>query len=304
MFNACRPVVRHCEHGHIVCVGDAECEEGHQVVQDEGQQVQGLIGQLISVVSPASCLGRSSCIGQIHACMGDKLSKLTEKKSNMSNMPDPVVVPASSQHTATVIFLHGLGDSGNGWAPTISAIKPPCVKLVCPSANKMAVTLNSGFQMPSWFDLKSLNPNGPEDEAGVKAAAEYVNKLIEAEISAGIASSRIIIGGFSQGGALSLYTAVTTRHRLGGVVALSCWMPLHKQLATLDPSTVVNRDIPFLQAHGDVDPTVPCLWGQMTAQLLGNFLTKHEFKLYKGLMHSSNDDELKDVKQFIEKILQ
>ena len=146
-----------------------------------------------------------------------------------------------------MIFLHGLGDSGNGWAPTISAIKPPCVKLVCPSANKMAVTLNSGFQMPSWFDLKSLNPNGPEDEAGVKAAAEYVNKLIEAEISAGIASSRIIIGGFSQGGALSLYTAVTTRHRLGGVVALSCWMPLHKQLATLDPSTVVNRDIPFLQ---------------------------------------------------------
>jgi len=236
--------------------------------------------------------------------MGDKLSRLTEKRSTMSSMPDPVVVPASAQHTATVIFLHGLGDTGNGWAPTISNIKPPCVKLICPSANKMPVTLNSGFQMPSWFDLKSLNPNGPEDEAGVKSASAYVNSLIEAEIAAGIESNRIIIGGFSQGGALSLYTAVTTRHKLAGVVALSCWMPLHKQLASLDQANVVNKDIPFFQAHGDVDPTVPCLWGQMTAQLLGNFLTKHEFKVYKGLMHSSNDDELKDVKKFIEKRLQ
>ena len=101
--------------------------------------------------------------------------------------------------------------------------------------------------MPSWFDLKSLSPNGPEDEAGVKAASEYVIRLIEAEIAAGIDSSRIILGGFSQGGALSLYTAVTTKHRLGGVVALSCWIPLHKQLATLDPNTVVNKDVPFLQ---------------------------------------------------------
>ena len=122
------------------------------------------------------------------------------------------------QHTATVIFLHGLGDSGHGWAPQMSAIKPPGVKVgfihlkinivvkitcsmtqvVCPSANKMAVTLNSGFQMPSWFDLKSLDPSGPEDEAGVKAAAAYVNTLIEAEVAAGIPSERIVVGGFSQ----------------------------------------------------------------------------------------------------------
>ena len=71
-------------------------------------------------------------------------------------------------------------------------------QVVCPSANKMAVTLNSGFQMPSWFDLKSLDPSGPEDEAGVKAAAAYVNTLIEAEVAAGIPSERIVVGGFSQ----------------------------------------------------------------------------------------------------------
>ena len=151
------------------------------------------------------------------------------------------------QHTATVIFLHGLGDSGHGWAPQISNIKPSCVKLICPSASKMAVSLNSGVMMPAWFDLKSLNPQGPEDEAGVKAAAAYVNSLIEAEMEAGIPSERIILGGFSQGGALGLYTALTSRHRLGGVIGLSCWIPLHKQLASLDPASVVNRDVPFLQ---------------------------------------------------------
>ena len=73
----------------------------------------------------------------------------------------------------------------------------------------MSVTLNSGVMMPAWFDLKSFNPNGPEDEAGVKAAAAYVNSLIQAEIEAGIPSERIILGGFSQGGALGLYTALT-----------------------------------------------------------------------------------------------
>ena len=73
----------------------------------------------------------------------------------------------------------------------------------------MSVTLNSGVMMPAWFDLKSFNPNGPEDEAGVKAAAAYVNSLIQAEVEAGIPSERIILGGFSQGGALGLYTALT-----------------------------------------------------------------------------------------------
>ena len=121
------------------------------------------------------------------------------------------------------------------------------MKLVCPSARKMPVTLNSGVQMPAWFDLKSLDPAGPEDVSGVKAAAEYVNTLIEAELEAGISSDRIVLAGFSQGGALSLYTALTTQHRLAGVVGLSCWLPLHTHFSSVDPASVVNRDTPVLQ---------------------------------------------------------
>ena len=87
-----------------------------------------------------------------------------------------------------------------------------------------------------------------------------------------------IIGGFSQGGALSLYTALHTNHKLAGVVALSCWFPLHKQIAG---SSQTNKDIPFLQAHGDCDPVVPFKWGQLTSQLLRDILPNHEFKSYK-----------------------
>lgn len=229
--------------------------------------------------------------------MGDKVSKLTEKKTDhFANMPDPVVVSPAAKHTATLIFLHGLGDTGHGWASSIAAIRPPHVKVVCPTANKMAVTLNSGFQMPSWFDLMSLDPTGPEDEAGIKSAAKMVNSLIADEINSGIPASRILIGGFSQGGALALYTSLHTEHQLAGVVALSCWTPLPKQLAA---ASQTNKETPYLQAHGDCDPVVPYRWGQMTAQLLKTILPNHTFKTYKGLMHSSNEEEMQDIKQFI-----
>lgn len=215
-------------------------------------------------------------------------------------MPDHVVVAPSGKHTATVIFLHGLGDTGHGWASSIASIRPAHVKVICPTASKMPVTLNSGFQMPSWFDLLSLDPAGKEDEAGIKRAAQLVDLIIEEELKTGISSDRIMIGGFSQGGALSLYTAAHTKHKLAGVVALSCWFPLHKQIGG---AALVNKDIPFLQAHGDCDPVVPYKWGQLTSQILREILPNHEFKTYKGMMHSSSDEEMKDVKQFISKCL-
>jgi len=233
--------------------------------------------------------------------MGDKLSKIlnncTGPPANTSKMPDPVVVSASAKHTATLIFFHGLGDTGHGWATSIAAIRPPHVKVICPTANKMPVTLNSGFQMPSWFDLMSLDPSGPEDEAGIKAAADLVNSLVAEEIKAGIPSERIMIGGFSQGGALAMYTALNTDHKLAGVIALSCWAPLHAKLASSAKQTNVN--IPYLQAHGDCDPVVPYKWGQLTSTLLKSMLPNHQFKTYKGMMHSSSEEEMQDVKKFI-----
>jgi len=238
--------------------------------------------------------------------MGGKSSKSASESGQqsaanvLSKMPEPVVAAPSGKHTATIIFLHGLGDTGHGWASSIADIRPPHVKVICPTANKMPVTLNSGFQMPSWFDLLSLDPAGKEDEAGIKKAAQVVDLIIAEELKTGIPADRIMIGGFSQGGALSLYTALHTNHKLAGVVALSCWFPLHKQIAG---SSQTNKDIPFLQAHGDCDPVVPFKWGQLTSQLLRDILPNHEFKSYKGMMHSSSEEEMRDVKQFIAKCL-
>jgi lysophospholipase-2 len=222
--------------------------------------------------------------------MGNKDSKEKEK----NKMPDPVVVSASAKHTASLIFLHGLGDTGHGWATSIAAIRPPHVKVICPSAAKMPVTLNSGFESPSWFDLMSLDPSGAEDEAGIKKAAALINGFIEDEIKSGIPAERIMIGGFSQGGALALHVALTTTRQLGGVVALSCWLPLHKQFVGKPP-----LGIPCFQAHGDCDPIVPYRWGQMSASMLKQLMSNHSFKTYKGMMHSSNESELQDMKEFV-----
>ena len=153
----------------------------------------------------------------------------------------------------------------------------------------------AGFQMPAWFDLMSLDPNGPEDEAGIKKSVDRVEKLIAEEIASGVPAERIVLGGFSQGGALALYTGLTTKHKLAGLVALSCWFPMHKSL----PDAARNREVPVLQCHGDCDPVVPYKWGQMTSTLLKKLLAKHDFKTFKGLGHSSSPDEMDDVQTFL-----
>ncbi|XP_049777857.1 acyl-protein thioesterase 1 [Schistocerca cancellata] len=212
----------------------------------------------------------------------------------------PVIIAATAKHTATVIFLHGLGDTGHGWASGMGAIRSSHVKVICPTAPTMPVTLNGGFRMPSWFDLRTLDANGPEDEEGIKRATELVHGMIEQEVKAGIPSNRIVLGGFSQGGALALYSALKFPKPLAGVIALSCWLPLHKQFPA---AAVANKDIPYIQCHGDCDPIVPYKWGQMTASLLKQFLRQIEFKTYRGMMHSSSDEEILDLKAFLEKVI-
>lgn len=116
----------------------------------------------------------------------------------------------------------------HGWASTIAAIRTPNMKVICPTAHAIPVSLNAGFRMPSWFDLKTLDISGPEDEDGIKAAAKMVHEMVTKEVHDGIPSHRIMLGGFSQGGALALYSALTYAEPLAGVMALSCWLPLYK----------------------------------------------------------------------------
>ncbi|XP_030635913.1 acyl-protein thioesterase 1 isoform X2 [Chanos chanos] len=209
--------------------------------------------------------------------------------NNMS-APLPAIVPAARKATAAVIFLHGLGDTGHGWAEAMAGIRTPHVKYICPHAPVMPVSLNMNMAMPSWFDIIGLSPEAEEDETGIKKAAESIKALIDQEVKNGIPSDRIILGGFSQGGALSLYTALTTHQKLAGVVALSCWLPLRNSLS---------------QCHGEADPLVPLMFGRLTVEKLKTLLNPANitFKTYPRMPHSACPEEMLDIKQFIEKQL-
>nr|XP_030869778.1 acyl-protein thioesterase 1 isoform X5 [Gorilla gorilla gorilla] len=207
--------------------------------------------------------------------------------NNMST-PLPAIVPAARKATAAVIFLHGLGDTGHGWAEAFAGIRSSHIKYICPHA----------------FDIIGLSPDSQEDESGIKQAAENIKALIDQEVKNGIPSNRIILGGFSQGGALSLYTALTTQQKLAGVTALSCWLPLRASFPQ-GPVGGANRDISILQCHGDCDPLVPLMFGSLTVEKLKTLVNPANvtFKTYEGMMHSSCQQEMMDVKQFIDKLL-
>lgn len=160
------------------------------------------------------------------------------------------------------------------------------------------------------FDLRSLDSSGPEDEEGIRKAAETVHSLIAEEVAAGIPTTRIVLGGFSQGGALAMYSALTFPEPLAGIVALSAWLPLHQKFPAVNikcniiyiifihrvvilnylQEAIGNKNTPLLQCHGDCDPIVPYRWGQMTASLLKQFMTQTEFKTYRGMMHTSSEE--------------
>jgi len=223
--------------------------------------------------------------------------------NNMASAAAPVVIHATAKHTATVFFLHGLGDTGHGWAQAFAMInKSPHVKYVCPTAPTIPVTLNGGFRMPSWFDIRSLSVDAAEDVDGIKTAAKNVHTWLDEEVKAGIPSNRIMIGGFSQGGALAFYSTFMYTRPLAGVIGLSCWLPIASEIPPKDNQA--NNQIPMLQCHGDADPLVIPAIGAMSSALLQKINpANHKFKMYSGMGHSSCDEEMNDVKLFIERNL-
>jgi len=214
------------------------------------------------------------------------------------------VSPAkSAAHTATVIFLHGLGDTGMGWSMGMEEIRRKDVKYLCPTAPTQSVSLNFGFQMPSWFDIHGLDDKSPVDFHGLKIASDAVRGLIADEVSKGTAMDRIVLGGFSQGGALALYTHLTMASNLpplAGVVAFSTWLPQvdgHENLVANESPT------PILQCHGTADEIVPFVRGKQTSKLLQSINANVTFKEYRGMGHHSSEEEMEDLRTFLERVI-
>ncbi|CAH8875121.1 unnamed protein product [Trichobilharzia szidati] len=233
--------------------------------------------------------------------MGSSFSCTSEV--NMANklLPAAVVSPRS-KHTATLIFLHGLGDTGHGWSDALRSHVPDYFKVICPHANSIPVTLNGGMQMPAWYDIYALSENARQDEAGIKEASSELGKFVDSEVKAGIPIENIVIGGFSQGGSVALYNALTGTSRYGGVVAFSCWLPLHVKFMTSPTLLTMPKDVPIFQCHGLQDCTIPFAMGKLTHELLQTFqLSKCELKSYPHLSHSSCEQEMEDLRAFLVK---
>jgi len=208
----------------------------------------------------------------------------------------PYETKAVGQHKGTLIFLHGLGDQGNGWSQILSpALNKLHIKVVCPNSANRSVTLNFGMVMPAWYDLRGLSPNSPEDVDGIKLANQYVHSLIKKEIDAGVDPKKIAVGGFSMGGALGIYSALTYPDRLGAVVGLSSFL---LQRDAVQAECTANKDIPIFLGHGRNDMLVPYTFGQMTEQRIKTFNPNVSFKAY-NVDHSTTDEEIADVIHFL-----
>ena len=168
---------------------------------------------------------------------------------------DAAVTLDADGATATVIWLHGLGADGHDFVPMVPelALRTP-TRFVFPHARIRPVTINNGYPMRAWYDIRSLTTHGRGDAAGIAESVAIVHGLIDAQIAAGIAPSRIIVAGFSQGGAIALHAGLSAGTRLGGLIAASTYLPLAAQL---EPKlTAANRDLPVFQCHGIHDNVV------------------------------------------------
>ncbi|KAH6885340.1 Phospholipase/carboxylesterase/thioesterase [Thelonectria olida] len=220
----------------------------------------------------------------------------------------PLVVPAAKQHTATVIFAHGLGDTGHGWASAVENWRRRQrldeVKFILPHAPRIPITVNGGMRMPGWFDVFALGGDvntlvRQEDGDGIKLSQQYFHDLIQQEIDSGIPADRIVVGGFSQGGAMSLLSGLTFKTKLAGIIGLSAWLVLSQSFNTLVSPTDANRQTPVMMYHGDQDPVVPTNRGKLSADKLTELGYDVTWKTYPGMGHSACIEELDDVEAFL-----
>ncbi|KAF2197467.1 Phospholipase/carboxylesterase [Delitschia confertaspora ATCC 74209] len=219
----------------------------------------------------------------------------------------PLIVPALKRHTATVIVAHGLGDSGAGWIWLAENMRRRSkfeeVAFIFPNAPNIPITINMGMRMPGWYDIKSLSDLNAreEDETGIFRSRDYFHNLIDQEIAKGIPANRIVIGGFSQGGAMSLLSSLTYKNKLGGIFSLSGYLLMHKKIADLMPADKPNKGTPIFMGHGDRDQVVDYKFGQMSRDELVKLGLNVDFRTYKGLTHSADPDEIDDLEAYLSK---
>ena len=206
------------------------------------------------------------------------------------------------RHCATVILMHGLGDSAEGWEDSAQMLSSqlPHVKFILPTAYQMPVSLNGGFQMNAWYDIKGLSAESSFDCPGIEESRDRIIAIMDAEAAAGLPYNRIVLAGFSQGGAMSYFTGLQlpSEKRPAGVVVLSGYLPKGNTFV-LTPGF---ENVPLLHCHGIADAVVGYAWGQKSIEhVRSSGLVAADFKSYPGLGHGANAEEVADVLSFLSK---
>jgi len=213
----------------------------------------------------------------------------------MQETADAVVLAPATEASASVIWLHGLGADGHDFVPIVPELKLPAspgIRFVFPHAAVRAVTLNMGMRMRAWYDIKTLTAEGRADETGLRESIGRLDALIAAERALGIESRRIVVAGFSQGGAVALHGALRHPEALGGVLALSCYLPLQAVLA--NELAEANRQTPILMCHGQHDPVLPLALGVAACNWLRAAGYRVEWKEYP-MQHQVCLPEIQDI---------
>jgi phospholipase/carboxylesterase len=215
-----------------------------------------------------------------------------------SNSP-PIILQTGKQPQHSIIWLHGLGADGQDFVPIADELElPVAVRYIFPHAPMRPVTINGGFVMRAWYDIAGQNMDAQQDAAGIRASQSLVEEIIAREVAHGIAPHHIFLAGFSQGGAIALHTALRQTVPLGGVLALSAYLPLAETAARelLEQS----KATPVFMAHGRSDPIVPYTLGIASRDGLLEFGYGVEWHEY-AMQHSVCEEELRDIETWLRK---
>lgn len=224
----------------------------------------------------------------------------------MANLLEAVEVSTGKKPEVSVIWMHGLGADGNDFVPVVNELDlagVPAVRFVFPHAPMRAVTINNGYVMRAWYDVSFEDLAGNTrraDERGVRESQTQIELLIERESARGTAPGRLVLAGFSQGGAIALQTGLRYAARLAGIMALSTYLPLAETLS--GEAAPANRATSIFMAHGTFDPVVPYAMGAGSATFLAGLGYHTEWHQYP-MQHSVCPEEIQDIGTWLRKVL-
>jgi len=211
------------------------------------------------------------------------------------------LIHGHGEPTHAIIWLHGLGASANDFPPVVpelGLIDSRSIRFIFPQAPDRHITVNGGALMPGWYDIRGMDIADKQDASGMAEAKTILDDLIEQQIAAGISSENIIIAGFSQGGAVAYHVGVRSKHTLGGILALSTYLPFADLVA--QEQSKMNIQTPILANHGTHDPVVPLQYGQDSADFLINLGYAVKWQTYP-MAHQVVMEQLKDIGTWINK---